>query len=354
LRARDGARALLRRDIVEIVTTPGESAHFRPGRTSDIGGVIVDLRDAQGYPREQTDIDTEALQLTEATLESGASALLHCLDTSKTGLTGISRGVARSIMRAAPGRALALVDASEGRVYPNEIMRDLARGMMALVTGSLFIGGPPFAAALLVPETIVTALRDSTSSESIAAPIARFDAPRNLRALFAPRDGALANPGLGLRWTAALREFEDYLALDEALRRDILETFSRKARAAAARHGFLSVEAPPLDNCDDPLRESIVTIMPLTPGGPRQPIEYAMGLRAALAAPCAGLEGDALCHIGHPVAVGNRVALPLSASAPMVREVARRMDMGLGFDRAMTPVLRDIGTLFRKWEALAG
>ena len=82
--------------------------------------------------------------------------------------------------------------------------------------------------------------------------------------------------------------------------------------------------------------------------------DYAGALHEALARPCKGLEGDALCHIGHPIAIGERVALPLSASAPMVREIARRMDMGLGFDRAMTPVLRDLGTLLRKWEALAG
>ena len=50
----------------------------------------------------------------------------------------------------------------------------------------------------------------------------------------------------------------------------------------ASRYAFLSVEPLPLDDLDDPLRESIVTLVPLTPGGPRKPIEYAAGLRAAV------------------------------------------------------------------------
>ena len=341
------------RPIIEIATTPAECAHFVACDRADFTTLVIELRTAIGEPRDQIDIDNDALQLSEATLESGHAAFLHLLDTSKTGLCGVSRGAARALDRAAPGRTLALVDASEGRTYASEVRRDLGQGMMVLVSGSQFVGGPPFSAALLLPPVIVAFLEALGPDKTIDLPIARFDAPRPMRRLMS-NAAPMANPGLGLRWAAALHVYEDYLRIDETLRRDILETFSSKARAIAARHGFLNVEALLLDHADDPLRESIVTLLPLTPCGPRQAMQYSHALREALARPCPGLAGDAVCHIGHPIPVGARSALPLSASAPMVRDVVRRMDMGLNFDRAMTPVLRDLATLFRKWEALAG
>ena len=352
--ARAIARALLRRPVVEIVTSPAEATQFLLGPMCAEATLVVELRTTDGDPREQTDIDADALQLTEAALESSAGVLLHLLDTSKTGLRGVSRGVARAVQRAAAGHALALVDASEGRIVGNEVRGDLAHGMMVLVSGSQFIGGPPFSAALLLPPGIVEALLAFQTFPGPWPAGARHDAPRELRNLMSPGFTATANPGLGLRWTAALAEMHDYARIDETLRREILEVFSRTARALAACRAFLTVESPPLDDCDDPLRASIVPLIPLTPRGPRPALEYARAIHAALARPCAGLTGDAICHVGAPVPVGDRAALTLAASAPMVSAVARRIAMGLSFERAISPVLRDIETLFRKWEALAG
>ena len=356
--ARDTARAiallLLKRDLFEIATTPSECANFSESARPEIRTLIVDMRAATGDPREQSDIDADAVELCEAALESGQGVFFQLLDTSKTGLTGISRGAARSVAQVAPGRTLALVDASEGRTYANEVRRDLAQGMMVLVSGSQFVGGPPHCAALLLPDSVADALTGINDASGILPAMARFDAPRELRHLFAGVETAVANPGLGLRWSAALAEHDEYFRVSDALRRDILETFARKARAIAARCGFLTVEALLPDHTEDPLRESIVALIPLTPARSPKAMQYAEAIRIALAQPCPGLTGDAICHIGHAIPVADRAALPIAASAQMVNDVARRMAHGLSFDRAMTPVLRDLETLFRKWEALAG
>lgn len=352
--ARAIAMRLLRRRLVEIASTPAESAHFEAGGGADIITLSIDLRHPDGEPRERADIDAEALALGEAALESGAALLLHLLDTSKTGLSGISRGAARAIERAAPGRALTLVDACEGRAYRNEIRGDLEHGRMVLVSGSHFSGGPAFCAALLLPAEMAAELAADNIAPGAAPAGARFDLPPALRGLFASSAAPPANIGLGLRWAAALCELDAYFRIDPDLRRAVLETFSRKARAMAARRVFLTVEAAVPGAGDDPLRESIVTLILNAPAGPRAALDYAGALRAALARPCPGLAGDAICHIGHPILTGERAALSVSASAPMASAVARRMEGGLAFERAMAPVLRDLDTLFCKWEALAG
>jgi hypothetical protein len=257
--------------------------------------------------------------------------LLHLLETSKTGLTGISRGVARAIEAAAPGHVLALVDASEGRAYAMELRRDLAQGMMVLVSGAHFVGGPPTSAALLLPHTLVAQL--GAAPNLLPSPV---------------------NPGLALRWCAALAELTEYQSVDEALRREILELFTRKTRAMAARRAFISLDCASRERFDDPLRDSIITLIPLTPQGPHAPVQYAAAIQRALAEPCNGLSGDAACHVGGPIEIGDRAALTIAASAPMISAVARRIQAGHSFERAMAPVLRDLETVFRKWEALAG
>ena len=161
---------------------------------------------------------------------------------------------------------------------------------------------------------------------------------------------ALSSP----RWTAALAEHARYRAVDPDLRRRVLETFSRKARAMAARFPFLSVDAPAPGAEDDPPRQSIVALICLAPPGAGSAMQQAAALREALARPLAGFPGDAICHVGHPVPVGRRAALPVSASAPLVSSVARRLEAGVSFERAMAPPLRDLATLLRKWEAIAG
>ena len=73
-----------------------------------------------------------------------------------------------------------------------------------------------------------------------------------------------------------------------------------------------------------------------------------------MALPRPEIAGDAISHLGAPVATGGGAVLPLAASAPMVTEIHARMNRGISFDRATAPVWRDLETLFGKWEALFG
>jgi hypothetical protein len=350
--ARFLATALLGRPPVEIVTAPEECGD-RAGASATGVQHVVELRDADGSPLSSEAVDEQALDQSGRAIDAGEPLLVQALDISRTGLGGVSRAAAKAIRRAARGRALILRDASDFRARPGDLAADLASGLMVLVSGSRFMGGPSPCAALVVPQELARALDEAEPLFDPDLSPARFDAPAHLRHLFAGGFDALMNVGLGLRWTGALADMDRYFATPEQTRDRVLDAFGRKARAMAARREFLDVEPRSIDE-DDPLRASIVPLFPRDPRGGRVGAIGAAAIRAALALPRPEIDGDAICHIGAPVATGGGAVLPLAASAPMVADIHARMNRGVSFERAMAPVWRDLDTLFGKWEALFG
>jgi hypothetical protein len=327
-----------------------EAAHFVAAEETDFETVEVALRDTRGDRRMLTEIDADVRSLAAEALCEGSGVLLHALDTSKTGLAGMSRRMARGLAAVSPGRVSVLVDASELRCSAASIAHDLAFGHMVLVTGSHFAGGPPSCAALILPRAFADEI---AAGAPILAPagITRFDVPSELRPSMV-LDGGVMNLGLLLRWTAALAEFEAYLAVPDELRHMILAAFSRKSRHLAAICTGIDPEARPLDDVDDALRESIVPLILDEPTFGGDPLNHAQTLHESLVLPCGVSVGDVACHLGPPVHFGSNVALTVSAGAPMVGEVGARMARGIEFEIAFGPVKRDLATLFGKLDML--
>jgi hypothetical protein len=316
----------------------------------DVEVVPIALRHADGRRRPGAEVDNEVLARAAALARP---LLLHVLDTSKTGLSGPSPAVARMIRDAAPDQVLVAVDACQLRCTADEIKAYLGDGFMVLLTGSKFLGGAPFCGGLLLPPAIADALAEAPAAPAgLAAYSASFDLPLRLRGWFAHGFGALANIGLGLRWTTALAELDRYESIGEALRCRILANFVEQVRARAGAIAGLDCEPP--GSAIDPNRGSIVTLAVEGPEHGAAAMRAAAALHARLREPCPDLLGDANCHIGQPVAVGEKAALRVCASAPLVSGIAERLASGLSFETAFAPVTRDLDTLFRKWAAIAG
>ena len=103
---------------------------------------------------------------------------------------------------------------------------------------------------------------------------------------------------------------------------------------------------------EDITRGSIVPLILCDSIGSSTTEECAASLRTALAT-ALDEPGDAICHVGAPVCLSERFALPLSASAPLVSDIAGRISRGVSFERAFAPVQRDLETVFRKIERVA-
>jgi len=144
------------------------------------------LRSADGQPRPVADLDAEVtLQVADA-VALGRRVLLIMVDQSKTGLIAPSVACVMQLHRRYPEQLQVLVDACQFRVAPPTLRAYLQQGFMVAVTGSKFFAGPSFSAALLLPG-----------------------------GLRMPAVEPVFNPGLLLRWEAAMFELRRFSALPQ-------------------------------------------------------------------------------------------------------------------------------------------
>jgi hypothetical protein len=281
--------------------------------------------------------------------------LLHVLDASKTGLGGVSRKAASEIAEFAPDRTIVVVDACQLRCPAERLRSDLQRGFMVLTTGSKFAGGPPFSGALLLPEAILDRLRH-------AAPLPKgfehystqHDWPETLQSSLA-RDLRFANVGLGLRWAAALAELKNLAAVDGAVQAAILSKFAAEVIRRSRGCPFASA----LEDCGHIAgTPSIVPLVPHKPSGKICSSAEAAKLHVDLRTPFqAASDGprralERIVHVGQPVAVGNRSALRMCASASQVVSVAQRLGEGGTMEEAFRGITCDLDDAFAKWSLL--
>jgi len=135
-----------------IRTEPGAPV---PG----LGGVHVELvdipvRDRMARVRPSTYIAERIRAAIAAARAAGRHSLVHIVHGSKTGLILPSLGDVDRLIAAYGEESTLVVDACQGRITPAAVNDYLARGAIVFVTGSKFIGGPPFSGFALVPAAL--------------------------------------------------------------------------------------------------------------------------------------------------------------------------------------------------------
>jgi hypothetical protein len=304
--------------------------------------IAVALRTPDGTPRSAEAVDADFAAGVEQVLQAGRRCLLVLTDLTKTGLLAPTPACAARLCKRHGERLEVLVDACQFRLAPASLADYLARDWMVAVTGSKFATGPAFCGALLLPPALarrcwhrpLTALRHYT---------ARRDWPDHWPAAEALED--TANPGLLLRWQAALVELQRLRAVPEALTDRFLQHWGR---AVAERlRSDTTFEAVPVLSLEGVRGgrwaggrwDRHQTIFPFvthrrTPDGRRVPLTPAQttALHRALAEadPCQPHDpvAGARFQLGQPVAWGVRdgqpvTALRLCASARTVVQAAR-------------------------------
>lgn len=194
-------------------TTPGEPV---PG----LGGVFVEMvdipvRDRMGRVRPSHYIAERMLSSIAAARAASRHSLVHIVHGSKTGLILPSLA---DVDRLA-GDATLVVDACQARITCQAVNDYLARDAIVFVTGSKFMGGPPFSGFALVPAAL--AERAPALPEGLATIFRRGEWPAGWPGADALPDSA--NIGLLLRLEASLFELERFQALPaDAVERVIL------------------------------------------------------------------------------------------------------------------------------------
>jgi hypothetical protein len=230
-------------------------------------------RAADGRPRPTAEVDAEVTVLAETAIAQGRQVLVVLIDVSKTGLISPTPACAFGLAARFPGKATVLVDACQLRLSGATLGAYLDRGAMVAVTGSKFLTGPAFSAALMIPGSAAAWLSARPAPRGLKGVSARGDWPGGWRV----RDGLepAANFGLLMRWEAALAELRGFARVCDAQIQAVAEGLERVAEEATLAHPELqALEVRSLDRGLgvrggwDRLKTIFPFLMRSAPGGP--------------------------------------------------------------------------------------
>ncbi|HYI47736.1 MAG TPA: hypothetical protein VEX35_04650 [Allosphingosinicella sp.] len=207
-------RYFARETALGIATVPGDPV---PGLgETHVEMIDVPVRDGHGRARPSAEIAAR-MNLAIADAEAaGRHVLVHVVHGSKTGLILPSLADIDRIVAKNGDSVTLVVDACQARITSPAIADYLGRGAIVFVTGSKFMGGPPFSGFALVPRRFRE--ESLALAEGLTTIFRRGEWPEGWPGAEALQDGA--NPGLLLRLEASIFELERFqrLTLDEVTR----------------------------------------------------------------------------------------------------------------------------------------
>lgn len=250
------ARHFSGRAALGAVVEEGEAIHA-PGATlvasveeksmevADVEVVSVAIRHGDGTPRSGVDIDAEFSDWVHKGCSGGQHVLLVLSDVSKSGMLAPSPACALALKGDFPQQLDVLVDACQFRIGVQTLRAYLQQGCMVALTGSKFLGGPPFSGALLLPHPVATRLRVHPAPRALLQYSTAADWPHGWDT---HELGATANFGLLLRWEAALHELRMLRTVAEDEIEGFLDLFAHSVRQRLQLDAaFEALPVPPLE-----------------------------------------------------------------------------------------------------------
>lgn len=194
--------------------------------------VDIPVRDGSGTSRTSAAVTRDIEACVSKEVGAGRHALAHAVHGSKTGLVLPSLQDIDAL-RSRHGDALTIVvDACQARIESQALLAYLQRDCIVLLTGSKFMGGPPFSGFALVPRACRP---DRALSKGLATVFRKAEWPIGWPGSEILAD--TANPGLLLRLEAALFELERFRGISMAARMRVTGEFGYAIRKLAERLG---------------------------------------------------------------------------------------------------------------------
>jgi len=207
----------------------------------------VPVRCDDGEARNSGALSTEMEQSIADALDRNRFPLVHIVHGSKTGLVLPHLDDVDALHKRFGENVAFVVDACQARVTSGAIHDYLDRGIIVFVTGSKFMGGPPFSGFALLPEGLADA----------AAPIARGMANIFRKAEIPSRwpgrevCNDTGNPGLALRLAASLFELKRFQALGFEQVARVVSAFTAATDGLASDLGVRKVASAPAEDAGE-------------------------------------------------------------------------------------------------------
>lgn len=270
------------------------------------------IRDEQGMPLSSRAVAEGIARIAGEEIAAGRHPLVHVVYGSKTGLVLPELKQLEELVSAFGPRATFVVDACQVRIEGARLRRLIALGCIVMLTGSKFIGGPPFSGFALVPVELAPVQALPAGLETV---FRRAEWPAHWHGC--EHLPATVNPGLLLRIEAALFELERFTAIAPEARERVIAAFGAAVHGLAERLGARLV-APSFGGPE--LHLSTLATLDLSPL-PASP-DFALARRWHRVLAARGL------RLGQPVKCVHRAdgewagTLRIGLSMPLIAELA--------------------------------
>lgn len=201
-------RYFAKETALDVATVPAQPVEGM----GDVSLVDIPVRCSQGIARSSDAVIADMADQIDHARTEGRHCLIHCVHGSKTGLVlPMLDDVDALLNRFGPSMTV-VVDACQARITSPAIKAYLERGCIVLMTGSKFIGAPPFNSWALVPPSF------GSTAQALPEGFKTIFRKAEWPVGWAGREGLedSANDSLALRLEAAMFEVERFqsLALD--------------------------------------------------------------------------------------------------------------------------------------------
>jgi len=210
---------------LRVATRPGDPVPGL-GETS-VEMIDVPVRGPDGRVRASAEITKLVAEAVRHAEDAGRHPLVHVVHGSKTGLILPHLDDIDGLRRAHGDRLTFVVDACQARITSAAIADYLRRGAIVFLTGSKFMGGPPFSGFALVPPDI--AARAPALPSGFATIFRRVEWPAGWPGAEQLEDSA--NLGLLLRLEASLFDLERFQRLPAAAVMRVILSFHQAVRS---------------------------------------------------------------------------------------------------------------------------
>lgn len=208
-----------------VTTTAGAPV---PGLGDRVAMADVPVRDGNGKAMASTAIIAAMDRIINEAREAGRQSLIHAVHGSKTGLVLPHLDDLDRLLEQHRGHCRLVIDACQARITSQSLADYLAREAIIFLTGSKFMGGPPFSGFAVLPPNLAGGL--APLPEGFATIFRRAEWPDRVAGRTTLPDSA--NPGLVARLHAALFELTRFQALSYATVERVILTFHAAVRAA--------------------------------------------------------------------------------------------------------------------------
>jgi hypothetical protein len=193
----------------ETALTDGVAPGQDVAGMGEITLVDVPVRCADGVARSSAEIAAGMALEIAAARAAGRHSVVHLVHGSKTGLVLPALSDLDGLLAEFGDDATFVVDACQARITSAAIADYLARGVIVLMTGSKFVGAPPFNGWALVPPALAN--RAAPLPEGFSSIFRRAEWPAGWPGADRLEDST--NAALALRLEAALFEIERFQAI---------------------------------------------------------------------------------------------------------------------------------------------